>query len=260
MDDKIMQLKKWIDESDNVVFFGGAGVSTESGIPDFRSVDGLYNQKWKYPPETILSHSFFVKYPEEYYRFHREKLVIDGVKPNAAHLKLAELEQAGKLRAVVTQNIDGLHQAAGSKKVLELHGSILRSYCSACGRPYPADKMNRGEGVPRCACGGVIRPDIVLYEEPLDDAVVSEAIRVISGAEVLIIGGTSLNVYPAASLLEYAPAHASIYVIDPGMPEFPNSRDKSGIYRNRVTHIRKKASEGVPEVVNTLLSNASHNS
>ena len=203
MDDKIMQLKKWIDESDNVVFFGGAGVSTESGIPDFRSVDGLYNQKWKYPPETILSHSFFVKYPEEYYRFHREKLVIDGVKPNAAHLKLAELEQAGKLRAVVTQNIDGLHQAAGSKKVLELHGSILRSYCSACGRPYPADKMNRGEGVPRCACGGVIRPDIVLYEEPLDDAIVSEAIRVISGAEVLIIGGTSLNVYPAAGLINY---------------------------------------------------------
>lgn len=203
MNEKIMQLKKWIDESDNVVFFGGAGVSTESGIPDFRSVDGLYNQKWKYPPETILSHSFFVKYPEEYYRFHREKLVIDGVKPNAAHLKLAELEQAGKLRAVVTQNIDGLHQAAGSKKVLELHGSILRSYCSACGRPYPADKMNRGEGVPRCSCGGVIRPDIVLYEEPLDDAVVSEAVRVISEAEVLIIGGTSLNVYPAAGLINY---------------------------------------------------------
>lgn len=203
MDDKIMQLKKWIDESDNVVFFGGAGVSTESGIPDFRSVDGLYNQKWKYPPETILSHTFFVKYPEEYYRFHREKLVIDGVKPNAAHLKLAELEKAGKLRAVVTQNIDGLHQAAGSKKVLELHGSILRSYCSACGRPYPADKMNHGEGIPRCSCGGVIRPDIVLYEEPLDDAVVSEAIRVISEAEVLIIGGTSLNVYPAAGLINY---------------------------------------------------------
>ena len=203
MNEKIMQLKKWIDESDNVVFFGGAGVSTESGIPDFRSVDGLYNQKWKYPPETILSHSFFVKYPEEYYRFHREKLVIDGVKPNAAHLKLAELEQAGKLKAVVTQNIDGLHQAAGSKKVLELHGSILRSYCSVCGRPYPADKMNHGEGVPRCSCGGVIRPDIVLYEELLDDAVVSEAVRVISEAEVLIIGGTSLNVYPAAGLINY---------------------------------------------------------
>lgn len=203
MNDKIMQLKKWIDESDNVVFFGGAGVSTESGIPDFRSVDGLYNQKWKYPPETILSHSFFVRYPEEYYRFHREKLVIDGVKPNAAHLKLAELERAGKLRAVVTQNIDGLHQAAGSKKVLELHGSILRSYCSACGRPFPADKMNHGDGVPRCACGGVIRPDIVLYEEPLNDDIVTEAVRVISEAEVLIIGGTSLNVYPAAGLINY---------------------------------------------------------
>lgn len=203
MNEKIMQLKKWIDESDNVVFFGGAGVSTESGIPDFRSVDGLYNQKWKYPPETILSHSFFVKYPEEYYRFHREKLVIDGVKPNAAHLKLAELEREGKLRAVVTQNIDGLHQAAGSKNVLELHGSILRSYCSACGRPYPADKMNHGEGVPRCACGGIVRPDIVLYEEPLDDAVVSEAIRAIADADVLIIGGTSLNVYPAAGLINY---------------------------------------------------------
>ena len=203
MDDKIMQLKKWVDESDNVVFFGGAGVSTESGIPDFRSVDGLYNQKWKYPPETILSHSFFARYPEEYYRFHREKLVIDNVKPNAAHLKLAELEQKGKLRAVVTQNIDGLHQAAGSKKVLELHGSILRSYCSVCGKPYPADKMNHGTGVPHCICGGVIRPDIVLYEEPLDEDVVTEAVKVISEAEVLIIGGTSLNVYPAAGLINY---------------------------------------------------------
>ena len=171
MDDKIMQLKKWIDESDNVVFFGGAGVSTESGIPDFRSVDGLYNQKWKYPPETILSHSFFARYPEE--------------------------------RAVVTQNIDGLHQAAGSKKVLELHGSILRSYCSVCGKPYPADKMNHGAGVPHCTCGGVIRPDIVLYEEPLDENIVTEAVRAISEAEVLIIGGTSLNVYPAAGLINY---------------------------------------------------------
>ena len=203
MDEKIQLLKNWIDSSDNVVFFGGAGVSTESGIPDFRSVDGLYNQQWKYPPETILSHSFFVRYPEEYYRFHREKLVIDGVKPNAAHLKLAELEREGKLRAVITQNIDGLHQAAGSKNVLELHGSILRSYCSACGKPYPADKMNHGEGVPHCSCGGVIRPDIVLYEEPLDDEIVSSAIRYIRNAEVLIIGGTSLNVYPAAGLINY---------------------------------------------------------
>lgn len=203
MEEKILQLKKWIDESDNVVFFGGAGVSTESGIPDFRSVDGLYNQKWKYPPETILSHTFFTRCPEEYYRFHREKLVIDGVEPNAAHLKLAELEQKGKLRAVVTQNIDGLHQAAGSKKVLELHGSILRSYCSTCGRPYPAEKMNHGEGVPKCQCGGVIRPDIVLYEEPLDDKIMYEAIDYIRNADVLIIGGTSLNVYPAAGLINY---------------------------------------------------------
>lgn len=203
MDEKIALLKKWIDESDNVVFFGGAGVSTESGIPDFRSVDGLYNQKWKYPPETILSHTFFMRYPEEYYRFHREKLVIDGVKPNAAHLKLAELEEKGKLRAVITQNIDGLHQAAGSKNVLELHGSILRSYCSSCGRPYPADKMNHGEGVPHCSCGGVIRPDIVLYEEPLDEEIMTKALRYIADAEVLVIGGTSLNVYPAAGLINY---------------------------------------------------------
>jgi len=203
MEDKLAVLKKWIAESDNVVFFGGAGVSTESGIPDFRSVDGLYNQKWKYPPETILSHTFFMRNPEEYYRFHREKLVIDGVKPNTAHLKLAELEAKGKLRAVITQNIDGLHQAAGSKKVLELHGSILRSYCCTCNLPYPADKMNHGEGVPKCRCGGIIRPDIVLYEEPLDDKILYDAINYIRNADVLIIGGTSLNVYPAAGLINY---------------------------------------------------------
>ena len=203
MDEKIAKLKQWIDESDNIVFFGGAGVSTESGIPDFRSVDGLYNQKWKYPPETILSHSFFERDPEEYYRFHREKLVIEGVKPNRAHLRLAELEDAGKLRAVVTQNIDGLHQAAGSKKVLELHGSILRAYCSRCRKPYPAEKMNHGQDVPRCSCGGVIRPDIVLYEEPLDQDIMQEAIHFIRNAEILIIGGTSLNVYPAAGLINY---------------------------------------------------------
>lgn len=203
MDETILKLKQWISESGNIVFFGGAGVSTESGIPDFRSVDGLYSQQWKYPPETILSHSFFEKNPEEYYRFHRAKLVIDGVKPNRAHLRLAELEREGKLRAVVTQNIDGLHQAAGSKNVLELHGSIQRAYCSRCRRAYPAERMNRGEGVPRCGCGGVIRPDIVLYEEPLNEDVVSRAIKYIKEAEVLIIGGTSLNVYPAAGLINY---------------------------------------------------------
>lgn len=203
MDSNIEKLKAMIAESDNIVFFGGAGVSTESGIPDFRSVDGLYNQKWKYPPETILSRTFFDRDPEEYYRFHREKLVIDGVKPNRAHLRLAELEREGKLRAVVTQNIDGLHQAAGSKNVLELHGSILRAYCSRCGKKYDPDIINHGTGVPRCTCGGVIRPDIVLYEEPLDDAVVSAAVRYIRDADVLIIGGTSLNVYPAAGLINY---------------------------------------------------------
>lgn len=203
MNENIAKLKKLVDESDNIVFFGGAGVSTESGIPDFRSVDGLYNQKWKYPPETILSRSFFIRDPAEYYRFHREKLVIDGVRPNRAHLKLAELEKQGKLRAVITQNIDGLHQAAGSEKVLELHGSILRAYCSRCRKIYPADFINRGEGLPLCSCGGVVRPDIVLYEEPLDDAVVAEAVHYIRNADVLIIGGTSLNVYPAAGLINY---------------------------------------------------------
>ena len=199
----IRKLNDWIQASDNIVFFGGAGVSTESGIPDFRSVDGLYNQKWKYPPEQILSHSFFERNPEEYYRFHREKLVIEGVQPNRAHRKLAELEAAGKLRAVITQNIDGLHQEAGSKNVLELHGSILRAYCSRCRKPYPQEVINRGEGVPRCSCGGVIRPDIVLYEEPLDQDVMEEAVRYIRNAEILIIGGTSLSVYPAAGLIRY---------------------------------------------------------
>ena len=203
MEDKIDLLRDMVAQSDNIVFFGGAGVSTESGIPDFRSVDGLYNQKWKYPPETILSRSFFDRNPEEYYRFHREKLVIDGVKPNRVHFRLAELEREGKLRAVITQNIDGLHQAAGSKNVLELHGSILRAYCSRCRKPYPADAINKGTGVPRCDCGGVIRPDIVLYEEQLDEDVLRKSIDYIRNADVLIVGGTSLNVYPAAGLINY---------------------------------------------------------
>ena len=207
MDENIATLKKWIADSDNIVFFGGAGVSTESGIPDFRSVDGLYNQKWKYPPETILSHSFFTHDPEEYYRFHHEKLALGGAKPNRAHLRLAELEREGKLRAVVTQNIDGLHQAAGSKNVLELHGSLLRAYCSRCGKPYPAEKMNACTGVPRCSCGGVIRPDIVLYEEPLDEDIMQRALNAIADADVLIIGGTSLGVYPAAVLINYYRGH-----------------------------------------------------
>ena len=203
MSQEIELLKKLVSESSNIVFFGGAGVSTESGIPDFRSVDGLYNQKWKYPPETILSHSFFEKDPEEYYRFHREKLVIDGVKPNRAHLCLAELEAEGKLKAVITQNIDGLHQAAGSKNVLELHGSILRAYCSRCGKLHDADIVNHGTGIPKCECGGVIRPDIVFYEEQLDSDILQRSISYIRHADVLIVGGTSLNVYPAAGLINY---------------------------------------------------------
>ena len=212
MDDQILQLKNWVAECNNIVFFGGAGVSTESGIPDFRSVDGLYNQKWRYPPETILSHSFFEANPEEYYRFHREKLVIEGVKPNRAHLRLAELEKEGKLRAVVTQNIDGLHQAAGSENVLELHGSILRAYCSRCRRAYSAERMNKGTGVPHCSCGGVIRPDIVLYEEPLDQDIMRAAIDYIRKAEMLIIGGTSLVVYPAAGLVRYYRGHKLVVI------------------------------------------------
>ncbi|MBQ2619446.1 MAG: NAD-dependent protein deacylase [Oscillospiraceae bacterium] len=203
MDERIARLRDWIAGSDNIVFFGGAGVSTESGIPDFRSVDGLYSQHYKYPPEQILSHSFFQANPEEYYRFHHDKLCLRGARPNAAHRKLAEWEAQGKLRAVITQNIDGLHQAAGSRNVIELHGSLLRAYCSRCRKPWPAARINEGEGVPRCDCGGVIRPDIVLYEEALDEDAISRAVRYIRQADVLIIGGTSLVVYPAAGLIRY---------------------------------------------------------
>lgn len=203
----IARLQSLIDESHDVVFFGGAGVSTESGIPDFRSVDGLYNQKWDYPPEVIISRSFFNANPREFYRFYREKLIIKDVKPNAAHKKLAELETAGKLSAVVTQNIDGLHQAAGSKKVYELHGSTLRNYCMKCGRFYDIDYIAKSadaaDGVPRCTdCGGMIKPDVVLYEEGLDRATLDGAARAIANCDMLIIGGTSLTVYPAAGLVD----------------------------------------------------------
>ena len=197
------QLLQWIDESDNIVFFGGAGVSTESKIPDFRSVDGLYKQNYDYPPETILSHSFYIRNPEEFYRFYRDKMLALDAKPNAAHLKLAELEAKGKLKAVVTQNIDGLHQAAGSKNVLELHGSVHRNYCRKCGRLYDASYIKESTGVPKCACGGQIKPDVVLYEEGLDDVTMQSAIHFISQAEILIIGGTSLAVYPAAGLIDF---------------------------------------------------------
>jgi NAD-dependent deacetylase len=203
MQEGIAKLKQWIADSDNIVFFGGAGVSTESGIPDFRSVDGLYRQKYKYPPETILSHSFFEENPEEFYRFYHDKLVVRGVKPNRAHLRLAELERKGKLKAIVTQNIDGLHQAAGSREVLELHGSTHRCYCARCGKRYPEEVVNDCEGVPRCSCGGIIRPDVVLYEEGLDQQILEKSVSFISRADMLIIGGTSLVVYPAAGLINY---------------------------------------------------------
>lgn len=200
---EIEKLQEWISGSDNIVFFGGAGVSTESGIPDFRSVDGLYNQKYDYPPETILSHSFYLSEPQEFYRFYRDKMLCLSAEPNAAHRKLAELEQAGKLKAIVTQNIDGLHQAAGSQKVLELHGSVLRNYCLKCNKFFDARYILDSSDVPTCQCGGTIKPDVVLYEEGLDQGILSEAVRVIREADMLIIGGTSLAVYPAAGLIDY---------------------------------------------------------
>ncbi len=203
MDEAVKELKEIIDGSDNIVFFGGAGVSTESGVPDFRSEDGLYHQQYKYPPEQILSHTFYMRMPEEFFRFYKDKLLITGVKPNKAHLKLAELEKQGKLRAVITQNIDGLHQAAGSKEVLELHGSVHRNYCEKCGKFYDFDYMANAEGVPVCSCGGRIKPDVVLYEEGLDMGIMQKAVEYISNADVLIIGGTSLAVYPAAGLIDY---------------------------------------------------------
>lgn len=204
MEEKIKVLKEWIEQSNNIVFFGGAGVSTESGIPDFRSVDGLYNQKYDYPPETILSHTFFWRKTEEFYRFYRDKMIIDNVKPNAAHLKLAEWEAQGKLKAVITQNIDGLHQLAGSKEVMELHGSVHRNYCDKCHAFYGIEAITGCEGVPKCpACGGVIKPDVVLYEEGLDDMTITKSIQYIANADVLIIGGTSLAVWPAAGLIDY---------------------------------------------------------
>ena len=196
------KLKELVDGSNNIVFFGGAGVSTESGIPDFRSTDGLYHQQYDYPPETILSHSFFMRNPEEFYRFYKNKMLCLDAKPNMAHKKLAELEKAGKLKAVITQNIDGLHQAAGSKEVLELHGSVHRNYCMKCGKCYDAEYMLHAEGVPTCSCGGMIKPDVVLYEEGLDMTVMSKSIQAIRDADVLIIGGTSLIVYPAAGLID----------------------------------------------------------
>lgn len=217
---EIEKLQQMIDESSSIVFFGGAGVSTESGIPDFRSVDGLYHQKYDYPPETILSHTFYRRNPSEFFRFYKDKMPCLSAKPNAAHKKLAELEKAGKLKAVVTQNIDGLHQAAGSKTVYELHGSVLRNYCEDCGKFYDAQYILDSPGIPACECGGPIKPDVVLYEEGLDQDTLTNAIRAIASADMLIIGGTSLVVYPAAGLIDYYKGNKLVVI-----NKAPTSRD-----------------------------------
>lgn len=203
MSKEIETFIKWVEESENIVFFGGAGVSTESGIPDFRSVDGLYNQKYDYPPETILSHSFYVRKPEEFFKFYREKMIFTDAKPSITHSKLSELEKKGKLKGVITQNIDDLHQKAGNKHVVELHGSVLRNYCEKCGCFYGLQYILNSDNIPICKCGGKVKPDVVLYEEGLNSDNISEAVRLIREADVLIVGGTSLGVYPAAGLIDY---------------------------------------------------------
>lgn len=210
--ENLKKLKTWVQESKRIVFFGGAGVSTESGIPDFRSVDGLYNQKFDYPPETIISHSFFLKNPEYFFRFYREKMLPLGFSPNVTHKKLAQWEEAGKLTAVITQNIDGLHQKAGSHRVLELHGSVLRNYCMKCHKSYSAEYVKNSQGICRCDCGGIIKPDVVLYEESLDSQVLEKSIYAIAQCDLLIVGGTSLTVYPAAGLLRYYPGHRLVLI------------------------------------------------
>lgn len=210
--ENLEKLKTWVQESKRIVFFGGAGVSTESGIPDFRSVDGLYNQKFDYPPETIISHSFFMKNPEYFFRFYREKMLPLGFSPNITHKKLAQWEGEGKLTAVITQNIDGLHQKAGSRRVLELHGSVLRNYCMKCHKSYSAEYVKNSQGICRCDCGGIVKPDVVLYEESLDSQVLEKSIYAIAQCDLLIVGGTSLTVYPAAGLLRYYPGHRLVLI------------------------------------------------
>ena len=209
---KLETLKQWVNESSRIVFFGGAGVSTESGIPDFRSVDGLYHQKFDYPPETIISHSFYEAKPEYFFQFYREKMLPLGFEPNVTHRMLARWEQEGKLLAVVTQNIDGLHQKAGSKRVYELHGSVLRNHCTRCGKFYPAEFVRDAQGIPRCTCGGIVKPDVVLYEESLDEATLAGAVSALRQADMLIVGGTSLTVYPAAGLLGYYRGHRLVLI------------------------------------------------
>lgn len=235
-------LKTWIAESNSTVFFGGAGVSTESGIPDFRSVDGLYRQHFDYPPETILSHSFFYREPEYFFRFYREKMLPLDAQPNAAHRALAALEQAGRLRAIVTQNIDGLHQKAGSQAVYELHGSVYRNNCERCGRFYPPQYIRDTAGVPRCSCGGRIKPDVVLYEEGLSERVLSGAIQAISDAELLIVGGTSLTVYPAAGLLRYYRGNRLVLI---NRDETPYDGAANLIFRDPIGQVLGAACEGI---------------
>lgn len=233
----IEELQSVIDNSRRIVFFGGAGVSTESGIPDFRSVDGLYNQKYDYPPEEILSHTFFMRNTEEFYRFYRDKMLCLDKKPNKAHLKLAELERAGKLSAVITQNIDGLHQAAGSKIVYELHGSVLRNYCMKCHKFYSAEFIKQSKGVPHCECGGVIKPDVVLYEEGLDDKTVSGALNAIQTADTMIIAGTSLTVYPAAGFVRYFSGN-KLVLINRDKTSLDNSADM--VFHDKVGELLSK--------------------
>lgn len=236
--DGISTLRSWIQESNRIVFFGGAGVSTESGIPDFRSVDGLYHQKFDYPPETILSHSFFFSHTAEFYKFYREKMLVTDIQPNRAHLALATLEQQGKLSAVVTQNIDGLHQKAGSRQVYELHGSVHRNYCRKCRKFYTAEDLMELDLVPKCACGGTIKPDVVLYEESLDDDCITGAVNAIAAADLLIVGGTSLTVYPAAGLIRYYRGHRLVLI---NRDETPYDREADLIFRESIGDVLSAA-------------------
>ena len=247
MTDEVKKLKELIDGTDNIVFFGGAGVSTESGIPDFRSVDGLYHQQWDDPPETILSHTYYERYPEKFFAFYRAKLLCEGAKPNAAHLKLTEWEKEGKLKAVITQNIDGLHQAAGSRKVLELHGSVHRNTCMRCGRQFDLAWVLSQEGTPHCPCGGLVRPDVVLYGEPLDDEVLEAAVRAVRGCDLLIVGGTSLVVHPAAGLVGYLRA---------GVPLVLINRDETPYDSLAALVIRENIAEVLDEAVQLCLGQA----
>ena len=238
--DKLSTLRSWIQESNNIVFFGGAGVSTESGIPDFRSVDGLYNQKFDYPPETILSHSFFYSNTEDFYKFYREKMLVTDIEPNRAHKALAKLEQQGKLSAVITQNIDGLHQKAGSRKVYELHGSIHRNYCRRCANFYSGEDLQKTTGVPRCTCGGLIKPDVVLYEEGLDGQCIENSVYAISNADLLIVGGTSLTVYPAAGLIRYYRGSRLVLI---NRDETPYDHNADLIFRESIGYVLEEATK-----------------